>query len=54
VLRAGRQERDAEAARVAHHRPVLVERLDLEAEPLVLRHVAPQVLRLDRDVIDHP
>src|SRR5688500_12492197 len=38
VLRVGRQQRHAEAARVAQHRPVLVERLDAEADALVLAH----------------
>src|SRR5687767_8890419 len=47
VFRAGREQRHAEAARVAQHRPVLVHRLDAEAQALVLARVAPQVLRLD-------
>src|SRR5215204_4534027 len=51
VLRARRQERHAEAARVAQHGPVLVERLDAEAEPLVRAHVPLHVLGLDRDVV---
>src|SRR5207248_5349340 len=53
VLRAGRQQRHAEAARVAQHGPVLVHRLKAEAQALVLAHVAPQVFGLDRDVIHH-
>src|SRR3712207_5871996 len=52
VLRARRQERHAEAPRVAQHGPVLVERLDAEAEPLVRPHVPVHVLRPDRDVVD--
>src|SRR5436305_3737549 len=51
VLRAGRQQGHAEAARVAHHRPVFIHRLDAEAQSLVLSHVRAQVLRPDRDVI---
>src|SRR5688500_17928553 len=53
VLRALGQERHAEAARVAQHGPVLVERLDAEAEALVLAHVRVHVLGPDRDVVNH-
>jgi hypothetical protein len=54
VLRVGRQERDAEAAPVAHHRPVFVHRLHAKPDALILAHVAPQILAAHRDVIHHP
>src|SRR5215218_8067898 len=54
VFGFGRQQRHAEAARVAQHRPVLVHGLHAEAHALVLAHVRREVFRLDRDVVYDP
>jgi hypothetical protein len=40
-------------SRIPQHRPIVVQRLQLEAYPLVLAHVAPQILGLHSDVIHH-
>src|SRR2546429_7756701 len=45
MLRAGREQRDAEAARIAQHRPIVIESLKAKPDALILLNVTLQILR---------